>query len=69
MKTVTVVCCNDSIECAVAEGADKSAILERLAKEHFEKSKHNFNMGDDNTYENYRKMCYWHFHEVAVLSK
>ena len=64
MKTVIVICCNDSIECAVAEGADKDAVLDRMAKKHYDRSKHNYE-----SYEEYRKICYWHFHEVAVLDK
>jgi len=70
MKKIKVICCNDSIEAAVADVSNEVEITERLAKEHYEKAKYNIAMGDGvASYDEYRKICYWHIHEIPILNK
>jgi len=57
-----VICCNDSVEFVVIDNevAAKDKIQE-LAEENYVRNRWNFK-----SYEEYRKIYYWHIHSVGV---
>jgi len=57
---VHAICCNDSVEFAVVEDAEKAnAKMEELSTAYFERNKWSFKNKDE-----YKARCYWHIHTV-----
>lgn len=56
-----VICCNDSVEYVVLDDEEKAnKKKEELAEKHFNSCKWSYK-----DYEEYRKLAYWHLHDVG----
>jgi hypothetical protein len=65
-KKAFVICMNDGVKAVVLDDEERAEIKkEELAKQHYEQVWLRANTNC--TYDEYRQICFWHFHETKVL--